>query len=319
MNIDARKTYLYGVTYADVFNALQASFGNYYVNFFTKWNDLYWVILQGEYRFRNAPERIDTIYVKSKKGTMIPIGSLASVAYKTGPEVVTRLNDYLASQIVVNPNAQKGYTQGDIMNAIRDAAPKVLGEKYSIQWFGPSYQENIAGFQSILAITFGLIMVFLILCALYELWSLPFVVILALPCALFGATLTLFIFQRPNDIYFQISLLALIGLSAKNVILIVEAAFDKVRYEQFSLKEAALYAAKIRFRPIIMTSLAFIFGSVPLVLATGAGANAQHSVGTGIIGGMLGSTCLAILFVPLFFILVMKRYEQKRQRPGPLV
>ena len=319
VNIDARKTYLYGVTYADVFNALQASFGNYYVNFFTKWNDLYWVILQGEYRFRNAPERIDTIYVKSKKGTMIPIGSLASVAYKTGPEVVTRLNDYLASQIVVNPNAQKGYTQGDIMNAIRDAAPKVLGEKYSIQWFGPSYQENIAGFQSILAITFGLIMVFLILCALYELWSLPFVVILALPCALFGATLTLFIFQRPNDIYFQISLLALIGLSAKNVILIVEAAFDKVRYEQFSLKEAALYAAKIRFRPIIMTSLAFIFGSVPLVLATGAGANAQHSVGTGIIGGMLGSTCLAILFVPLFFILVMKRYEQKRQRPGPLV
>lgn len=311
IDVDARKTYLYGVKYADIFDALQSSFGNYYVNFFTKWNNLYWIVLQSEYRYRNVPELMETIYVKAKNGTMVPVGSLASIAYKTGPEVVTRLNDFLASQIVVNPDTKHGYTQGEVMDAIRDAAPKIVGKKYSVQWFGPSYQENLAGNKALAALTFGLIMVFLILSALYERWSLPCVILLALPCALFGAMLSLFIFNKPNDIYFKISLLALIGLSAKNVILIVEAAFDKVRFDNMSLKDAALYASRIRFRPIVMTSLAFIFGSVPLVMATGAGANAQHSVGTGIIGGMIGSTCLATLFTPLFFVLVMRNYKPK--------
>ncbi len=311
IDVDARKTYLYGVTYAQIFDALQAAYGNYYINFFTKWNNLYWIILQGEYRFRKTPELMDTVYVKAKDGSMMPIGSLASVDYKVGPEVVTRLNDYLASQIVVNPDVAHGYTQGDVMDAIRDAAPKVLGKNYSVQWFGPSYQENLAGHKTTAALVFGLIMVFLILSALYERWSLPFVVILALPCALFGAMLALLIFSEPNNIYFRISMLALIGLSAKNVILIVEAAYDKLRYENYTPKEAALYAADIRFRPIIMTSLAFIFGAVPLVLASGAGANAQHSVGTGIIGGMLGSTFLATLCTPLFFELMMRNYKPK--------
>ncbi len=313
VNVDAKKAYLYGVKYADVYNSLQAAFGNFYINYFTKWNDLYWVILQGDYRFRNSPERLDTIYVKSKTGKMIPVGSLASVKFKNGPEVVTRLNDYLASQIVVNPDAAHGHTQGEVMAAIADAVPKSVGEKYSIQWFGPAYQENLAGNQSIIALSLGLIMVFLILSALYELWLLPSVVIFALPCALLGAGLTLFIFQKPNDIYFQISLLTLIGLSAKNVILILEFALERVREHGSSLKEAAIYAAQVRFRPIIMTSLAFIFGSVSLVMATGAGANAQHSVGAGIIGGMLGSTCLATLFVPLFFVLAMRKTKKEEK------
>ncbi|MDX2346659.1 MAG: efflux RND transporter permease subunit [Legionella sp.] len=312
IDVDARKTYLYGVKYEDIFHALQSGYGNFYINFFTKWNNLYWVILQGEYRYRSVPELMETIYVKTKDGSMMPIGSLASVQYKTGPEVVTRLNDFLASQIVVNPDVAHGHTQGEVMDAIRDAAPKVAGKKYSVQWFGPSYQENLAGSKSTAAIVFGLIMVFLILSALYERWTLPCVVLFALPCALFGAMLALFIFQKPNNIYFQISLLALIGLSAKNVILIVEAAFDKLRAGEMPAIEAALYGARIRFRPIIMTSLAFIFGSVPLVTATGAGAHAQHSVGTGIIGGMLGSTCLATLFTPLFFVLVMRNYQPKK-------
>ncbi|MDF1678685.1 MAG: efflux RND transporter permease subunit [Legionellaceae bacterium] len=311
IDVDARKTYLYGVKYEDIFHALQSSYGNFYINFFTKWNNLYWIILQGEYRYRNVPELMETIYVKAKDGSMVPIGSLASVQYKTGPEVVTRLNDFLASQIVVNPDTKHGYTQGEVMDAIRDAAPKVVGKTYSVQWFGPSYQENIAGNKSTAAVVFGLIMVFLILSALYEMWSLPSVIFFALPCALFGAMFALFIFQKPNDIYFQISLLALIGLSAKNVILIVEAAYDKLRTGEMTQQEAAVYAANIRFRPIVMTSLAFIFGAVPLVMATGAGAHAQHSVGTGIIGGMLGSTCLATLFTPLFFVLVMRNYQPK--------
>ncbi len=311
IDVDARKTYLYGVKYEDIFYALQSAYGNFYINFFTKWNNLYWIILQGEYRYRSVPELMETVYVKAKDGSMTPIGSLASVQYKTGPEVVTRLNDFLASQIVVNPDTKHGYTQGEVMDAIRDAAPKVVGKKYSVQWFGPSYQENLAGNKSVAAVVFGLIMVFLILSALYEMWSLPCVVLFALPCALFGAMFALFILQKPNNIYFQISLLALIGLSAKNVILIVEAAYDKLKTGEMTQKEAALYAANIRFRPIIMTSLAFIFGAVPLVMATGAGAHAQHSVGTGIIGGMLGSTCLATLFTPLFFVLVMRNYKPK--------
>ena len=311
IDVDARKTYLYGVKYEDIFHALQSGYGNFYINFFTKWNNLYWVILQGQYQYRSVPELMNTIYVKAKDGAMIPIGSLASVQYKTGPEVVTRLNDFLASQIVVDPDVAHGHTQGEVMDAIRDAAPKVVGKKYSVQWFGPSYQENLAGSKSVAAVVFGLIMVFLILSALYERWSLPCVVLFALPCALFGAMFTLFLFQKPNNIYFQISLLALIGLSAKNVILIVEAAYDKVRLDKTPVLDAALYAAKIRFRPIVMTSLAFIFGSVPLVTATGAGAHAQHAVGTGIIGGMLGSTCLATLITPLFFVLVMRNYKPK--------
>ncbi len=309
VNLDAQKAYLYGVKYIDVYNMLQSVFGNYYVNYFSKWNDLYWVILQGEYRFRNMPEKLNTVYIKSNSGAMVPVGSLASIVFKNGPEVVTRLNDYMASQIVVNPNVAGGYTQGDIMEIISDAVPKVLGKRYAIQWFGPAYQQNLAGNQSLIAAVLGLLMVFLILAGLYELWTLPTVVILALPCALLGASIALLLCQKPNDIYFQISLLTLIGLSAKNVILILEFALDKARADKISFYEAAIFAAKVRFRPIVMTSLAFIFGSVSLVIATGAGANAQHSVGTGIIGGMLGSTCLATLFVPTFFVLVMKRRD----------
>lgn len=306
VNVDARKAYIYGVTYAAVYNSLQAVFGTYYVNYFTKWNDLYWVILQGDYGFRKNPELINTVYVKSNSGNMIPVGSLASVEYKNGPEVVTRLNDYLASQIVVDPNTKQGYTQGQVMDAIRDGVPKVVGKKYVIKWFGPAYQENLAGNQSAIAFSLGLIMVFLILAALYELWTLPLVVIVSIPFALLGAAIMLLVLQKPNDIYFQISLLTLIGLSAKNAILILEFAIEGVRVHSLPFRDAAIHAATVRFRPIVMTSIAFVFGAVPLAFATGAGANSQHSVGTGIIGGMIGSTCLATLFVPLFFVIAMK-------------
>jgi hydrophobe/amphiphile efflux-1 (HAE1) family protein len=306
INMDAQKSYLYGITYAQVYNSLQSIFGVYYVNYFTKWNDLYWVVLQGDYKYRNQPELLNTVYVKSNKGQIIPVGSLATMEYKNGPEVVTRFNDYLASQIVANPDTKNGHTQGEVMDAVRDAMPKALGKKYVAKWFGPAYQENLAGSQSIIAFTLGLIMVFLILAALYELWTLPAAVIVALPFALLGAALMLVILRKPNDIYFQISLLTLIGLSAKNAILILEFAIEGVRRHSMTYRDAAIHAATVRFRPIIMTSIAFIFGAIPLAFATGAGANAQHSVGTGIIGGMLGSTCIATLFVPMFFVLAMK-------------
>ncbi len=303
VNVDPRKAYIYHMDYSAIFNSLQAVYGTYYVNYFTKWDDLWWVILQGEYKFRNRPELLNEVYAKNRDGKMIPIGSLATFSYQNGPEVVTRLNDYLASQIIVNP--KPGRTSGEVMDVIRDAVPKALGKKYAIKWFGPSYQQNLAGNQSAVAFSLGIIMVFLILAALYEMWALPLAIMMALPFALLGAALTLIIFNKPNDIYFQVSMLTLIGLSAKNAILITEFAIEGVRKENMSYKDAALHAAKVRFRPIIMTSIAFILGAVPLATATGAGANSQHSVGYGIIGGMIGSTCFATLFVPLFFIVVM--------------
>jgi multidrug efflux pump subunit AcrB len=303
VKIDPAKVYLYGLTYAQVFNTLQSVFGTYYINYFTKWQDLWWVILQGDYKFRNTPEMLNTTYIKNTAGKIIPAGSVATLQYRNSAEVVTRLNDFLASQIVVNPS--KGHTSGEIMNIIRDAVPKVLGKTYTVSWFGPSYQQAIAGNTAVIAFSLGIIMVFLILAALYELWALPLAIMMALPFALLGAAITLLIFNKPNDIYFQVSMLTLIGLSAKNAILITEFAIDGVRGEGMTYRDAALHAARIRFRPIIMTSIAFILGAVPLVTATGAGANSQHSVGLGIIGGMIGSTCIATLFVPLFFITVM--------------
>ena len=306
IDIDPQKAYLYGVKYIDIFNSMQAVFGNYYVNYFTKWEDLWWVILQADYQYRNKPDLLNVIYVKSQNtNQLIPLGSLVKYHYANGAEVVTRLNDFLASQIVANPNEKAGYTSGAVMDAITDAVPKLLGKTYAVKWFGPSYQQALAGAQSEIAFGLGLTMVFLILAALFELWSLPLSILMGLPFSLLGAALTLIIFNKPNDIYFQVSLLTLIGLSAKNAILIVEFAIEGVRKEAMSYRDAALHAAKLRFRPIIMTSIAFILGAVPLVTASGAGANSQHSVGLGIIGGMLGSTCIATLFVPLFFVLVM--------------
>jgi multidrug efflux pump subunit AcrB len=305
IKVDPRKAYMYDVPYANIFNSLQSTFGLYYINYFTKWNDLWWVMVQSEYQYRNNPNLLNVVYAKSNKGNMIPVGSLATFDYSNGAEVVTRMNDYIGSQIIVNPNPVTHASSGDVMNAIKDAVPKVLGKDYSIQWFGPSYMQNLAGNQSAIAFSLGLIMVFLILAALYEMWALPMAIMMALPFALLGAALTLLVFRMENNIYFQVSMLTLIGLSAKNAILIVEFAIEAVRNENMSYRKAAIHAAKVRFRPIIMTSIAFILGAIPLATASGAGANSQHSVGYGIIGGMLGSTLIATCFVPLFFIVVM--------------
>lgn len=315
VKVDPRKAYIYDVPYANIFNSLQSTFGLFYINYFTKWNDLWWVLVQSDYRFRNNPNLMNVVYAKSNKGNMVPVGSLVTTEFSNGAEVVTRMNDYLGSQIIVNPNPVTHASSGDVMNVIKEAVPAVLGKDYAIQWFGPSYQQNLAGNQSAIAFTLGLIMVFLILAALYEMWTLPIAILMGLPFALFGAALTLIIFHMQNDIYFQVSLLTLIGLSAKNAILIVEFAIEAVRAENMPYREAAIHAARVRFRPIIMTSIAFILGAVPLATATGAGANSQHSVGFGIIGGMLGSTCIATLFVPLFFVIVMNWSKKEEATP----
>ena len=308
IDLDADKLYLYKLTYADAFNTMQSIFGTYYVNYFTKWEDLWWVILQADYKFRKNPHLLNNIYIKNSDGKMVPLGSVIKIKYTTGADVVTRINDFLASQIIVNP--YKGHTSGEIMDIIREAVPKVLGKDYTIAWFGPSYQENLAGNTSTIALVLGVLMVYLILCSLYEMWSLPLVIIMSIPFALFGAFFALFIFKMPNDLYFKVSMLTLIGLSAKNSILISEFALHFVKNEGKGLVKSAIEAASIRFRPIIMTSLAFMVGAIPLTLAGGAGANAQHSVGIGIIGGMIGSTFISTIFTPMFFVLIMKIFNK---------
>jgi hydrophobe/amphiphile efflux-1 (HAE1) family protein len=305
IDVDRDKAKLYGIQINDIFTTLQATFGTYYVNFFEKWDNLWWIMLQSDFKYRNNPQLLNNIYIKNNNNQSIPLGSIIKTSFINGAEVVTRFNDYLASQIIVNPKT--GYTSGDVMAAINDVVPQVLGNKYSIKWFGSSYQESLAGSSSTIAFIFAIIMVYLILAALYELWALPLAVLLSIPFALFGAGLLLMLFKQPNDIYFQVSLITLIGLSAKNAILIVEFALEAYHKNNVSAIDAALTGAKLRFRPIIMTSLAFILGAMPLVIASDAGANAQHSVGTGIVGGMLGSTLIATLFVPLLFITFIKK------------
>ncbi|MGB5052845.1 MAG: efflux RND transporter permease subunit, partial [Nitrospirales bacterium] len=257
--------------------------------------------------FRSSPDDISKIYVRAqnvKGSTMIPLDTVVSTEFTSGPDTVTHFNGFNTASVL--GAAAPGYSSGEVLNALERLAQEVLIPKgYDIDWSGISYQERKTGTESIFAFAFGLLMVFLVLAALYESWSVPFAVILAVPFGLFGALSAVWIRGLSNDIYFQIGLVTLIGLAARNAILIVE--FANHRYEGgMPLVEAALEAVRLRFRPIIMTSMAFILGVVPLVIASGAGAASRQSIGTGVFGGMLAATFLAIFFVPLFFVLIRK-------------
>ncbi|MGH8733498.1 MAG: efflux RND transporter permease subunit, partial [Burkholderiales bacterium] len=220
---------------------------------------------------------------------------------KTGPDLVARFNNFLAAK--VTGDSAPGFSTGQAIRAMEDVAAEVLPAGYTVEWAGQAFEEKKAGSSSMTVFAFGLMFVFLILAAQYESWGLPFSVLTAVPFGVFGALVGIWFRGLENDVYFQIGLVTLIGLAAKNAILIVE--FAVLKHQQgLALREAAIEAAKLRLRPIVMTSLAFILGCVPLAIAVGAGANARHSVGTGIIGGMVGATTLALFFVPLFYYLI---------------
>jgi multidrug efflux pump len=303
VDLDREKAKALGVAVSEVFDAMQATFGDYYVNDFNKFGRTFKVQLQSEADFRDRPEDLRDVFVRSNAGEMIPLTALATIEKSTGPEVMERFNVFPAAKIMGQP--APGHTSGEALAAMEQAAAKVLPADYSLAWSGSAYQEKAAQGSSSQVFLMGIIMVILILAAQYERWTLPLAVVMAVPFALFGALAAVMGRGLANDLYFQIALVTLIGLAAKNAILIVEFAVLQVK-EGKSLDEAALTAATLRFRPIIMTSLAFILGCLPLAISSGAGANSRHAIGTGVIGGMLGATLIAPLFIPVFFKLIMR-------------
>jgi multidrug efflux pump len=301
--LDREKAETLGVPVSNVYDTLQTLFGSLYVNQFPKNSRLWQVILQAEPEYRLKPGDIDHIYVRSKSGSMVPLSALVSTRWSTGPDLVTRFNNYPAAKITGGP--APGVSSGQALEIMEQIATEVLPGDYGFAWSGEAREEKQAGGTSAFAFIFGLIFVFLILAAQYESWTLPFGVIMAVPFALLGALLAIVLRGIPNDVYFQIGLLTLIALAAKNAILIVEFAVE-LHHGGKSLYDSAVEAAKLRFRPIVMTSFAFILGVVPLAIASGASANSRHSIGTGVIGGMLGATAIAIFFVPMFFLVLEK-------------
>ncbi len=305
--VDRERAKALGVPISEVFDTMQAYFGNLYVNDFVKFGRVYRVQTEALPEYRSRPDDISKVYVRAQNGTehtMIPLDSVVSTEFSSGPDPVTHFNGF--NTALVLGGAAPGYSSGQALEALEQAANEILVPRgYTIDWSGISFQEQKAGGQSIMVFAFALLMVFLVLAALYESWSVPFAVILAIPFGVLGALLAIWTRGLTNDIYFQIGLITLIGLTAKNAILIVE--FANQRYaEGVPLVDAALEAARLRFRPIIMTSMAFILGVFPLVVASGAGAASRNSIGTGVFGGMLAATFLAIFFVPLFFVMIGK-------------
>ena len=310
IDLDREKTRLMNIPINSVYTVMQSTFGSLYVNDFTYFGRNFRVTMQSEADFRRSPDDLHYVYVKSNTGALVPLDSLISVERVAGPELINRFNIFPAAKVLGDP--APGYSSGQAIAEMEKIADEVLGTDYSLSWIGSAYQEKLAGGASTQAFIFGLIMVFLILSAQYEKWSLPFVVLLSVPFAILGALLATWARGLSNDLYFQVGLVTLIGLAAKNAILIVEFAVIKAE-EGLSYAEAAVEAARLRFRPIVMTSLAFTFGVLPLALSTGAGSGSRHAIGTGMVGGMIFSTFIATIFVPMMYAIISETFDKKKK------
>jgi multidrug efflux pump len=307
VDVDRDKAETLGVPVEDIYGTLQTMFGSLYVSQFIKSNRLWQVILQAEPAYRLKPEDLERLFVRNKEGEMLPLSSVVTSKYVTGPDLMTRFNNFPAVKITANP--APGYSSGQAIAALQRVGAQTLPSDFGMAWSGEAFEEQKAGNASAAVFVFGLIMVFLILAAQYEKWSLPVGVLMAVPFALFGALVSILLRGLNNDVYFQIGLTMLVALAAKNAILIFEFAVLN-RETGKSFYDAAMIAARERLRPIIMTSLAFILGCVPLAIATGASANSRQSIGTGVIGGMLGATVIAVFFIPMFYYVIEKAAER---------
>jgi multidrug efflux pump len=298
VDLDRNKAEVLGVHVADVFNTMQALFGSQIAGQFAQFSRVWWVILQADAEYRVKPEDFDKVYVRSKSGANVPLSSLITTRYVASPKLVTRFNGFPAVKVTGNP--APGYSSGQAIAAMEAVARETLPSDFSFAWAGQALQEKESGSTSSSAFIFGLIVVFLLLAAQFEKWTIPVGVVLTVPIAILGALLLTWALGLQNDVYFQVGLVTLVGLSTKNAILISEFAIERVRHGMHA-REAAIEGAGLRLRAIVMTSLAFGLGCVPLAIATGPGANSLRAIGTGVIGGILASTFIAIFFTPLFF------------------
>src|SRR5690554_2055780 len=305
IDIDREKAYALGVPLDAINRMISASLGSNYINDFPNAGRMQRVIIQAEAKDRMQPEDIMNLYIKNNKGDMLPLSAFATSKWITGPMQLIRYNGYPAYRI--SGEASPGNSTGEAMQQV-DEIMKQLPQGVGHEWTGISREERISGSQVPLLLGLSLLGVFLCLAALYESWSIPFSVILVVPLGVLGALLSVTILSMPNDVYFKVGLIAIMGLSAKNAVLIIEFAKD-IQAQGHSLIDSALMACKIRFRPIVMTSMAFLLGVVPLATATGAGSAAQRAIGTGVMGGMITAVSLAIFFVPVFFVVVRSIFK----------
>ena len=304
VNVDRERAKTLDVPLTDAFNTLAGTLGTYYVNDFNKYGRAWQVLMSADSQYRKRPEDIGHLFVRSKRGKMVPISSFAKVEYSSGPDTVKRYNNLPAVHLM--GNATPGYSSGQAIAEVERIAKEVLPVDVDFEWTGSAYQEKRVTNAAAIALGLAAVMAFFILSALYNQWILPLSVLLAMPFGIFGALTAVWLRGFTNDVYFQIGLVTLLGLAAKNAILIVEFALLK-HDEGMSPGNAALEAARLRFRPILMTSFAFILGVLPLAISHGAGAGARTSAGTGVMGGMMAATFLAIFFVPLFYAILYER------------
>ncbi len=315
-DVNREKANLLSVPVQDVYSAIQAQFGSLTASQFNQFSRVWWVILQSEPKYRQKPEDLTRLYTRSNLNKMVPLSAVVTTRWVTGPDLLPHFNGIPAAK--VTGSAATGYSSGQAIAAMEDVAQEILPQGYTFAWSGLAFEEKKSGGTSSLAFVFGLIIVFLVLAAQYESWTLPGSVMMAVPFGVLGALAVNWLRGLENDVYFQIGLLVLIGLGAKNAILRVSFAVE-LRQQGKSIIDATIEAGEQRLRPIIMTSLAFAFGVLPLAIAMGAGANARHSIGTGIIGGMIGETTLAMLYVPLIFYVfdrIGERSKAKRDAAG---
>lgn len=303
----------YGVQVTDVFNALQTYLGSTYVNQITKFGRTFDVYAQADTPYRLSPEAIKRYTVRNSSGNMVPLGSLVSIKTTHGPSAISLYNLYPSAAII--GSAQAGYSSGEALSTMEEIAHRLLPQGMKYQWTALSYQEKLTGAATVFVFALAMLLVYFVLAGQYESWILPLAVIFAIPLAVLGTLAALRLTGLPNNLYVQIGLVLLIALSAKNAILVVEMARQR-REEGDSILVAAVEGARRRFRPILMTSFTFILGVVPLILATGAGAASRQSLGIAVASGMLASTCLAVVFVPSFFV-VLQRWQEGKQPPPP--